>query len=144
MAQITSETIEDVEWFMHATKSLIPTDDTPDMEVVQAKVEDYEARILSLELDYAEHIQKECIRKQFEDDWCQAFHKCFERKHGTETTNVNFYVEQAKYILHKSGLASWEMEGINELFIDRINNLEYLANWFDNAEDAQSVFKFVY
>ena len=57
---------------------------------------------------------------------------------------MNFYVKQANEILDESGLEEWEMNEINEPFIDRISNLEYLANWFDNAEDARSVLKFVY
>ena len=144
MSKITSQILEAIERFMRATDSMVPTDDIPKMEAVEEKLEFYDSLTLRLELDYAEAIKKECMMEQFKDDWCQAFHKCFERKHGTETTNVNFYVKQANEILDESGLASWEMEDINEPFIDRISNLEYLANWFDNAEDAQSVLKCVY
>ena len=133
-----------IERFMHATDFMVPTNNTPDMKEVALQLELYDSLTLSLELDHAEAVQKECMREQFEDDWSQAFNKCFERKHGTETTNVNFYVKQGNEILDDSGLASWEMEDINEPFNDRISNLEYLANWFDNAEDAQSVLKFVH
>ena len=58
--------------------------------------------------------------------------------------SVKFYVEKAEDMMEKSGLEEWELEETNEPFIDRINNLRDLVDWFRNAEDPQSVIKFVY
>ena len=58
--------------------------------------------------------------------------------------SVKFYVEKAEDMMEKSGLEEWELEETNEPFIDRINDLKYLLNWFLSAEDPQSVINFSY
>ena len=141
--RIKSTTIEAIECFMEATDSMVPTDNRPDMREVESQLRLCDSLRVS-DPDHAEALREECIKRQFEYDWDKAFPKCFEDKHGTETTNVKFYIEQAKEILVESELELWEMTYINEPFINRISDLEYLANWFDNAEDTESVLKFVY
>ena len=143
MKRITSTTSEAIERCMEATDLMVPTDNRPDMGEVESQLWLYDSLSVS-DPDHAEAVRKDCIEKQFEYDWHKAFPKCFEDKHGTETTNVKFYIEQAKEILVESELELWEMTYINEPFINRISDLEYLANWFDNAEDTESVLKFVY
>ena len=130
--------------FMRATDSLVPTNDTPDMNEVLRILELADMTFRAGELDHEAELKRECMILHFQDDWCRAFPECFKYKDGTKTRNVNFYVAKAEEIIKKSGIEEWEIEEINEPFIDRINNLRDLVDWFRNAEDPQSVIKFVY
>ena len=130
--------------FMHETDSLVPTNHPPDMDKVLLEYERADTEYSHGEVDYGDAIQKHCMMVHFEDDWYRALPECFKYKDGTRTRNVNFYVERGEDIMKQSGLEEWEIEELNEPFIDRVAGLKYLEDWFSSAEDPQSVIKFVY
>ena len=64
-----------------------------------------------------------------------------QRKDGTKTRNVQFYVEEGKYIMENSGLEEWEFGLTNVPFFNRIYELRDFLSWFIRAEDSQRMIR---
>ena len=127
-------TTEEIDRFMLETNWLSPTDTTPDIREVHDILEQYEDAEKMCEQSewilFADAIKQECSAKYFADGWWAALPKWFKRKDGTETMNVQFYVEKAKDIMEKSGLEGWEFQLTNVPFVGRIHELRYFLSWF--------------
>ena len=115
--------------FIQLTDPFFPTTRMPNMQEVEEQFEFYCQLRSAGEHEYAKCIQKECIKKEFDGNWIQAFSTYFERRPDSGLTNVDFYIAKG------NGLEGCET---------RLCNLQYMADWFKNARDSRGVLEFVY
>ena len=138
-------TTEGIRCFMLATDWMFPTDTTPDIRGVHDIHEQYEAALMMGDkkewIRHADDIKQDCLRKHFLDGWEATFPKWFQRKDGTKTMNVQFYVEEAENIMENSGLEEWNFEFTNLPFFNRIYELRDFLSWFLRAEDSERLIR---